>query len=216
MLTVDLYWSFRSPYSYLATRRIVAMEAEYELNIRFRVVHPLAIRAPEFFERSNPLMQAYVAMDTRRVAEFLDIPFVWPQPDPVVVDATRRKFAVEQPYIFWLSRLGVEAARQSRGLAFANEVSQILWGGEVRNWHESDHLARAAHRAGLSLTNSKAQSMLVAQTMTLRSQTTTARLNVWGIGVFQLWYSRESRSSVRIEFEVCMWRMKKHGLVKRG
>ena len=157
MLTADLYWSFRSPYSYLATRRIVAMEAEYELSIKLRVVHPLAIRAPEFFERSNPLMQAYVAMDTRRVAEYLNIPFMWPQPDPVVTDPTRRKFAVEQPYIFWLSRLGVEATRQGRGLAFANEVSQVLWGGQVRNWHLGEHLAGAASRAKLELSKLESQ-----------------------------------------------------------
>ena len=216
MLTVDLYWSFRSPYSYLATRRIVAMEAEYELNIRFRVVHPLAIRAPEFFERSNPLMQAYVAMDTRRVAEFLDIPFVWPQPDPVVVDATRRKFAVEQPYIFWLSRLGVEAARQSRGLAFANEVSQILWGGEVRNWHESDHLARAAHRAGLSLTN--LESAIHAggadhDAEISDNHRALERVGHWGVPTL-VFKGEPFFGQDRVE--MCMWRMKKHGLVKRG
>lgn len=216
MLTADLYWSFRSPYSYLATRRIVAMEAEYDLDIKFRVVHPLAIRMPEFFERSNPLMQAYVAMDTRRVAEFLDIPFSWPQPDPVVVDATRRKFAVEQPYIFWLSRLGVEATRQGRGLAFANEVSQVLWGGQVNNWHMGDHLASAASRAGLEFSKLEAAIRLPgADHDSEISDNHRALANVghWGVPtlVFQgeLFFGQD-----RLEF--CLRRMKQHGLAARN
>jgi 2-hydroxychromene-2-carboxylate isomerase len=43
----------------------------------------------------------------------------------------------------------VAAAEQGRGLAFLTEVSRTIWGGEVDNWHEGDHLARAAERAGL-------------------------------------------------------------------
>jgi hypothetical protein len=31
-LSIDLFWSFRSPYSYLATPRLVEMEREYDLN----------------------------------------------------------------------------------------------------------------------------------------------------------------------------------------
>jgi 2-hydroxychromene-2-carboxylate isomerase len=34
-------------------------------------------------------------------------------------------------------------------LPFLREVSAVIWGGEVDNWHESDHLAEAAGRAGL-------------------------------------------------------------------
>jgi 2-hydroxychromene-2-carboxylate isomerase len=34
-------------------------------------------------------------------------------------------------------------------LAFASEVSKILWGNSVDNWHEGPHIADAARRAGL-------------------------------------------------------------------
>ena len=48
-LNVDLYWSFRSPYSYLATGRIVAMAAAYDVDVAVRVVRPIAIRDPNIF-----------------------------------------------------------------------------------------------------------------------------------------------------------------------
>ncbi|MCB8813909.1 DsbA family protein, partial [Escherichia coli] len=35
--------------------------------------------------------------------------------------------------------------------AFLDEVSRTIWGGEVKGWHEGDHLAKAAERAGLNL-----------------------------------------------------------------
>ena len=37
-LSFDLYWSFRSPYSYLATGRIVALARQYDLELRVRPV----------------------------------------------------------------------------------------------------------------------------------------------------------------------------------
>ncbi len=37
-LVVDLYWSFRSPYSYLATARLVKLRDEYDVDINVRPV----------------------------------------------------------------------------------------------------------------------------------------------------------------------------------
>lgn len=50
----DIFWSFRSPYSYLATRRYRALAGEYDLTLNLRPVYPLAIRQPDFFERNHP------------------------------------------------------------------------------------------------------------------------------------------------------------------
>jgi hypothetical protein len=61
-----------------------------------------------------------------------------------------RKIADEQPYIFRLTRLGQAAARRGKSLVFCDEVSRLIWGG-AENWHEGDHLAGAATRAGLDL-----------------------------------------------------------------
>ncbi|HYC54244.1 MAG TPA: DsbA family protein [Candidatus Binatia bacterium] len=150
-LSIDLFWSFRSPYSYLATGRLVQVAAEFDVDIRVRPVLPLAVRVPDFFEKVNPLWPPYLLRDTMRIAEQLGLPFGWPRPDPIVQEFPSRKVAAEQPYIYRLTRLGVEAALRDRGLAFLDQVSRVIWGGEVIGWHEGTHLADAAARADLDL-----------------------------------------------------------------
>jgi 2-hydroxychromene-2-carboxylate isomerase len=145
-VAVDCFWSFRSPYSYLATGRLVRLAAELDV-----AVLPIAIRAPGFFQRVDPLWLAYLLRDTTRMAEFLGIPFGWPRPDPVVHQFPSRRIAAEQPYIHRLTRLGVDAVQRGCGLAFIDQVSRLIWGGTVVGWHEGAHLAEAAARAGLDL-----------------------------------------------------------------
>jgi 2-hydroxychromene-2-carboxylate isomerase len=151
--SIDVYWSFRSPYSYLATRRLVELERDTNLEVNVRPVYPLAIRKADFFDQVNPLWPPYLMRDTHRVAEFLGVPFRWPRPDPVVqqIENGRLTTAAEQPHIHRLTRLGIEAAEQGRGLAFIDEVSTLIFSGAVDGWHEGPHLAEAAQRAGLEL-----------------------------------------------------------------
>ncbi len=52
---VDLFWSFRSPYSYLATPRLVEMQRDFDVEITVRPVYPIALRIPGFFKKVNPL-----------------------------------------------------------------------------------------------------------------------------------------------------------------
>src|SRR5262249_48652579 len=124
-LAVDVYWSFRSPYSYLATPRLVRLAAEYDVDLNVRIVLPLAVRKPDCFETVNPLWPPYLMRDTTRIAEQRGIPYAWPFPDPIVQDYATRRVAAEQPYIFRLARLGVEAAERGRGLPFIDHVSRV-------------------------------------------------------------------------------------------
>ena len=149
-LSIDVFWSFRSPYSYLATGRLVALQSDFGLEVNVRPVLPIAVRTPEFFERVNPLFPSYLVRDVMRLGEFLEIPIRWPRPDPVVMNPDRT-YPLEQPYIHRLTRLGVAAAAQGQGLAFLDEVSKVIWDGSVEGWHEGSHLAEAAARAGLDL-----------------------------------------------------------------
>jgi 2-hydroxychromene-2-carboxylate isomerase len=149
-LSFDLYWSFRSPYSYLATRRLVRLQHEYDVEIAVKVVLPIAVRLEGFFDRVNPLWPPYLLRDTVRIAEKEGLPYAWPQPDPIVQDFANRVIPKEQPYIHRLSRLGVAATGHGRGLALLDEVSTLIFGG-TKGWNEGDHLARAAARAGLDL-----------------------------------------------------------------
>ena len=64
-LNVDLFFSFRSPYSYLATPRLLGLAEEYDLEFSVRPVLPLAVRDHTFFSRVNPLWPRYVLSRSR-------------------------------------------------------------------------------------------------------------------------------------------------------
>ena len=72
----------------------------------------------------------------------------WPNPDPVAMHLGPGED--EQPHIHRLTRLGVEAGLQGRGLAFIDSVSRLIFGG-TKSWDQGDHLAKAAARASLDL-----------------------------------------------------------------
>ena len=150
-LGYDLYWSFRSPYSYLETPRQVELERDYDVTANVRPVYPIALRQPGFFTNNDPLWLSYFMRDIARSAEFVGLPFRWASPDPVEMNFATRRYPKEQPLARRLTHLGVAAAERGRGLAFLDEVSRVIWGGAVTDWHLGDHLARAAERAGLDL-----------------------------------------------------------------
>lgn len=149
-LRYDLYWSFRSPYSYLVTPRLLELERDHDVVCDVRPVYPLAVRTPEFFEQQDPLWVRYFMVDIFREAAFRKMPFRWPRPDPVQ-QSPEEGYRMKQPHIHRLTHLGVAAVERGRGLAFLKEVSHTIWSGETEGWHEGDHLARAAERAGLDL-----------------------------------------------------------------
>lgn len=213
--SVDLFWSFRSPYSYLATGRIVQMTRDYDLDVVVRPVFPIAVRTPEFFNTINPMWVNYLMRDVHRVAEMHAIPFHWPQPDPVVMDFATRTIPTEQPYIYRLTYLGVEAARRERGLAFIDEVSRLIWGGAVKGWDQGDHLAEAAARAGLDLTAMDAA--LAADEAGLRAeveenQAALEKAGHWGVPT--LVYKGEPFFG-QDRLDMCLWRMRGDGLTAR-
>ena len=150
-LSFDCFWSFRSPYSYLLTPRLAALERNYDVRGTVRIVRPLAVRSPDFFASGDPLWVSSLMRDTVRTAQFLGLPYRWPRPDPVRMDMATRTYPVEQPHIHRLSRLGQLAAERGRGLPFIVAVSDLIWSGRTDDWHEGDHLARAAAAAGLDL-----------------------------------------------------------------
>jgi 2-hydroxychromene-2-carboxylate isomerase len=215
-LEVDVFWSFRSPWSYLATPRLVEWERRYELRLRFRPVYPIAIRTPEFFERVHPLWFRYFLVDVHRVAEFLGLPFRWPRPDPVAQEPRdgRPVTAAVQPYIHRLTRIGVAAEERGRGLAFANEAAALIWGG-TEGWHEGDHLARAAERAGLELRDLDR----AAETETERIEAVIAdnqkhheAAGHWGVPTCTF---RGEPFFGQDRLDVLLWRLRQHGLRER-
>jgi 2-hydroxychromene-2-carboxylate isomerase len=148
---VDLFWSFRSPYSYLALPRTKHLAANYDVAITIRPVYPLAVRQPDFFKRINPLLPPYVVLDTRRIAEREGISFRFPRPDPITQDMRTLEVAQTQPYIRRLTRLSAAAQMAGRSLEFVDEISRVIWDGTVDGWDQGDHLSDASKRAGIDL-----------------------------------------------------------------
>ena len=148
-LVFDFYFSFRSPYSYLATPRVEELIARYDIAARMRIVTPIALRIPGFFKNVNPLWPPYLLRDTFRISQMHNIPYRWPRPDPIVMDVAAGEVAAEQPYIWRVSRLGVAAARAGRGFEFVRAAARKIWSGEVENWHEGEHLRDALQSAEL-------------------------------------------------------------------
>jgi len=157
MEKIDVYWSFRSPYSYLATPELVKISEDYEVAMNLRVVLPIAVRSKAaLFDASNRKPAFYILMDSMRRAEFLGMPYAFPtNPDPVAQDYKTFQVAEDQPLIKRLAKLGVEAERRGKGMSFAKEVSHLIFGG-TDHWDEGDHLSKAAEAAGLDLASLEA------------------------------------------------------------
>jgi 2-hydroxychromene-2-carboxylate isomerase len=215
-LAVDVFWSFRSPYSYLATPRLVRLATEYDVAVAGRVVLPIAVRIPGFFDTVNPLWPPYLLRDTMRIAEYERMPYAWPRPDPIVQEFPSRKVAAEQPYIHRLTRLGVAARERGRGLPFVAEISRVIWGGDVDGWHEGSHLAGAAARAGLDLDELDAaitadpgrHDRVIAE-----NQRALEAAGHWGVPTM-VFAGEPFFGQDRIELLV--WRMRQHGLSRRS
>jgi 2-hydroxychromene-2-carboxylate isomerase len=214
-LHADIFWSFRSPYSYLATRRYRALTETYDLDLSLRPVYPLAIREPDFFERNRPNWLRYTFADMFRVAQYLEIPMGPPRPDPIVQDIATRKISDDQPYIYRLTRLGQAAARRGRSLQFCDEASRLIWGG-VENWHEGDHLKGAAERAGLVLFELDAEAVSEADVLDREiaaNQSALEDAGHWGVPTL-VFEGEPFFGQDRIDLAV--WRMKQKGLVARS
>ncbi len=214
ILKADLYWSYRSPYSYLAMARYRAMMAAYDLEIVLKPVYPLALREPDFFERNHPNWLGYTLRDVMRLREYLDIPMQPPRPDPVVQDMATRKIAKDQPYAYRLLRTGQAAARRGKGFEYADEVSQLIWGG-TENWHEGDHLAQAAGHAGLDLAELDAEALAEPERLDAEIAANQDELETAGHwGVPTLVFEDEPFFG-QDRIAVALWRMKQKGLQER-
>jgi 2-hydroxychromene-2-carboxylate isomerase len=215
-LTYDLFWSFRSPYSYMICHRLADLERDYDVAGNIRPVYPLAVRNPEFFETRDPLWFSYFQTDIRREAEFLGLPFRWPRPDPVYMDMATRTYPKEQPHIHRLTHLGVAAAERGRGLAYLTEVSKVIWSGEVDGWHEGDHLDRAAERAGLDAADLNACADREAERLAaVVEESQIAQRAAGHYGVPMIAFGGEAFFG-QDRFDQFKWRLQQHGLARRS
>lgn len=214
-LSFDLYFSFRSPYSYLATPQVEALLAQYDVAVNMRIVRPIAVRIPGFFQKVNPLWPPYLMRDTWRIAEMNGIPYRWPRPDPIVQDPSTREVAPEQPYIMRVSRMGALAAERGRGFEFVRKASHLIWSGETENWPEGDKLAACADAVGLDGAALERDAMAEAERLDAiiaGNETAQEAAGHWGVPLF-VFNDEPFFGQDRIDH--LLWRMKQKGLKAR-
>lgn len=215
-LAFDFYFSFRSPYSYLATALVEGLAARYDMAARMRIVTPIALRIPGFFKSVNPLWPPYLLRDTFRIAQMNNIPYRWPRPDPIVMDHPAGEVAAEQPYIWRVSRLAVAAARAGKGFEFVRAAAHAIWSGEVDNWHKGDHLTRALEAAGLEAPAIEAG--VTANTVEFdaeiaANEAAQKAAGHWGVPLFVF---KDEPFFGQDRLDHMIWRMRQAGLQERG
>lgn len=214
-LRFDFYYSFRSPYSYLATSQIAAVVERFDVAADIRVVRPIAVRIPGFFKQVNPLWPPYLMRDTMRIAQQLGLPYAWPRPDPIVMNIATGDVPERQPYIMRLSRLGAAAVEAGRGLEFLTAAGALIWSGRTPGWNEGDHIARAIEAAGLDPVALEAKAEAEAERLDAQIARHEADQQVaghWGVPLF-VFQGEPFFGQDRIADLV--WRMRQHGLTER-
>jgi 2-hydroxychromene-2-carboxylate isomerase len=138
-----LYFSFRSPYSWLAVRRL--REAVPDVFTRFdmqpywdpdeRSSAALAERGGEFhYVQMSRAKHLYMLLDTKRLAQRRNLAMAW----PVDVDPWW-----ELPHLAWIA-----ARREGRAEPFYDALVEARW-GRGEDICQADTVRRAAKEAGL-------------------------------------------------------------------
>ena len=147
---IDFYFSYRSPYSYLILPRMLKLKNEYNVDINFKIVYPLAIRMPEWFKNKNIFFFVPFVMDFKKKAKKLKIPLNMPiKPDPIRQNTITGKISSHQPYIFDVCHMGQVMSNRGKGIEFAFELSTLIW--SVKNWNNDSLLEKVFAEFGEDL-----------------------------------------------------------------
>lgn len=215
-LSVDLYWSMRSPYCYLALDRVLGIERDYDVTVNLRPVYPIAVRDPDFFRvRASKHYRPYNLLDTARLAERHGIKYRRPVPDPIVQNLATGEIAEDQPHIRRVTRLAQLAARQGKGLAYLDQVARLIWDGDTDNWNDGEHLAAALRRAGLDASEALARVETDADDLDAEIHSNEAAQDAAGHGGVPLMVFEGEPFFGQDRIDLLLWRMGQRGLKPR-
>jgi 2-hydroxychromene-2-carboxylate isomerase len=163
-LTCELWFSFRSPYSYLALERIEAILAPYGVPLQPRPVAPMVSRGLPV----PTVKRMYIVHDAKREADRLGIPF-GELCDPL------------GPGIDNCLAIAHWAAQRGQLMAFARSAMRGIW-AEARDVSEYVDLRHIVERAGLPWDDARAalgnpEAIKAAQT----NATDLAVYHLWGV-----------------------------------
>lgn len=214
--SVDLFWSFRSPYCYLALDRLIEIERTFQVFINVRPVYPLAVRKPDFFKTINKKYRRHHNIDSPRMAEYLGMPFRRPVPDPIIQNMETNEVAVEQPHIRRITLLGAAAQTRNAGLPFIDKVARLLWDGSVDGWDQGTHMIDAINAAGLNghaLVADIEADPARFEAVIAENEAAHEASDHWGVPLMtfrgETFYGQD-------RVEVLLWRMMREGLAERG
>ncbi len=111
--TIEFYFDFSSPYGYFASVQVDGLAAKFGRTVAWK---PIMIGAAFKETGSRPLIEQpikgdYCRHDWQRLARLLDLPWVLPEPFPIVTLAAARAF-------WWLAERDETLARRFAHAAF--------------------------------------------------------------------------------------------------
>jgi 2-hydroxychromene-2-carboxylate isomerase len=169
MTRIDFYFSFRSPYSYLAAPRAFALAERHGVEVVYRGVIPMAMRG----QQVPRAKQLHTLRDVKREAERLGMPF-GPVHDPIGEGAWRCLLVAEH---------AVDAGRERE---FVLAASRGIW-AQAADVARDRPLRRLCEEAGLDWTACAAA--LADERLRARVHANTASLLAlghWGVPLFTL------------------------------
>ncbi|MSP26259.1 MAG: 2-hydroxychromene-2-carboxylate isomerase [Myxococcales bacterium] len=167
--TLEFFFSFRSPYSYLALDRVAELARHHNKPLRLRPVMPIAMRGA----RISPAKKLYIVLDAAREARRLGVPF------GNVCDPLGPGVANAMALFAWAEREGCE-------LALTRSFMRGIW-SEARSVDDEDELKIMVERAGLSW--HRAEAHLTDDGWCARVQENRDALyalGLWGVPSFKL------------------------------
>lgn len=130
---VRLFFSFRSPYSYLGGPRIFSLPEKYDIELAWHGVPPMVNRGVPL----SPSKAMYILMDSQRVAKRLGMPFQFPDPDPL-------------EHAQGLLRGAEYASDKGRVGPWVLRLTRAIW-GDQRNYTDEAVMREITEGAGLDL-----------------------------------------------------------------
>ncbi|NOX68476.1 MAG: 2-hydroxychromene-2-carboxylate isomerase [Gammaproteobacteria bacterium] len=166
---LELFYSFRSPYSYLALGRLAAIADAFGLRLDIRPVLPMVMRGLKV-PRAKLL---YIAADAKREAERLQIPFA-SFCDPVGAGAER------------CMAVFAYAEEEGRGTEFVRAAGNAIW-NEAIDVATDKGMRRVAEQAGLFWPEAAAaMSDEGWRDKAEQNRNAMTDIGLWGVPVFKL------------------------------
>jgi len=167
-LTCEMWFSFRSPYSYIALEKIEELLAPFDVPLVLRPVLPMVMRGIPL----PNVKRMYIVRDAKREAERQGVPF-GEICDPL------------GPAIDHLIALAYWANEQGKLAAFARSAMRGSW-AEARDMTEYVDLRHVVERAGLSWTEAREAlgNPAAAKWAAANAQDLTV-IGLWGVPSFR-------------------------------